>query len=85
LTSQQGIDELQYTNDRTAAETVHITDNEDEHQTGGLVSRQTAVLTGATDNEDEYTTAGLVSAQAPATSPPKSVKWLVKKITPGRN
>jgi hypothetical protein len=34
------------------------------------------------DNEDEHTTGGLVSAQAPATSPPKSVKWLVKKNTP---
>jgi hypothetical protein len=81
LTSQPSIDELRSTNDRTTTEIVHTTDNEDEHQTGGLVLGQTTVVTGAPDNEDEHTTGGLVSAQAPAASPPKCVKWLVKKIT----
>jgi hypothetical protein len=44
--------------------------NEDEAPSGELVTR---VLDIAAANEDEQTT---------ATSPPRSVKWVVKKITP---
>jgi hypothetical protein len=36
-------------------------------------------------HEDVSTDAALVRVETPPTSPPRSVKWLVKKITPRKN
>ena len=56
--------------------------NEDEAPSGKLVTRvldieaandEALIVAGAHENEVEHTT---------ATSPPRSVKWVVKKITP---
>jgi hypothetical protein len=48
------------------------------------VEAETVVFEGGS-HEDVTTDAALVRVETPPSSPPRSVKWLVKKITPRKN